>query len=582
MARKIKLPLDMGNDIKVRDIDELKENYNSEKVVESFLNGELLPWLQDRFYEEEAERVEALSADKDSGNIAGRLAEIFGVQIENEVDVDEIAERNERLAELRSITSDDEVLRNVDLVAFSQEDMDIVHESDVIYLCGDKFRIPYNVKNKRYIGVNEPLVEIKTDGNIDLESRGIVIEKCRFAEEMLSKVSKKIEPYKIVEDGLAYLKKRDFQNANSCFKKAAEYGDHEGEFQYGKSFDLGRGVKKDIKLARHWYLKAAQDGSAKACNNLGKIYEKEGNYSKALKMYKNGLEFEERPTLLYNLGHAYLNDDFGEKNPKEAEKLLLKAAEQGFGLACTELSYFYINEEYNFFDISKSEYWINKGIDDAGPFEFEWLANKFLDDTCSGYSVKKALKYYELAIDKIGYDKEDIDLNVKRTVCLYRLGNIDESKAVRIFRENAESDMPESFAVEELIKYYEKKNDRDMVNKLYRIYAEECIGDKKSRYLFIAAENYVNEGRYDEAEGIYMGAIAFMNSNAEDLICAYDKTGDIHMYHMRGCQSAQECRDQAKPFYKLALEICKEHGIDKNDSRYIDIESKLVDASRKW
>ncbi len=34
MAKKVKFPLDMGNEVYVRTLEELKENYNSEKVTE--------------------------------------------------------------------------------------------------------------------------------------------------------------------------------------------------------------------------------------------------------------------------------------------------------------------------------------------------------------------------------------------------------------------------------------------------------------------------------------------------------------------------------------------------------------------
>ena len=45
MGKRAKFPLDMGNDVKVRSIEELKENFNAEKVTEYFLNGKLLTWL---------------------------------------------------------------------------------------------------------------------------------------------------------------------------------------------------------------------------------------------------------------------------------------------------------------------------------------------------------------------------------------------------------------------------------------------------------------------------------------------------------------------------------------------------------
>lgn len=81
MAKKIKLPLDMGNDVKVRTIEELKENYNAEKVVSYFLDGQLLTWLEERFYEEEAGKIKKIS--KDSPNISAEIAEAFGIEIQD-------------------------------------------------------------------------------------------------------------------------------------------------------------------------------------------------------------------------------------------------------------------------------------------------------------------------------------------------------------------------------------------------------------------------------------------------------------------------------------------------------------------
>lgn len=125
MAKKVKFPLDMGNDIMVRTIEELKENYSTEKVTEYFLNGKLLTWLEDRYYDDEAEQVRKLSEQSDKSDVDARLAEIFGIMIDKEVDIEAIELRREKLEKLRAITSDDEILDNVDFVAFSQEDLHI-------------------------------------------------------------------------------------------------------------------------------------------------------------------------------------------------------------------------------------------------------------------------------------------------------------------------------------------------------------------------------------------------------------------------------------------------------------------------
>ncbi len=191
MAKKVKLPLDMGNDVFVRTLDELKENYNSEKAVESFLDGRLLTWLDDRYYEDEAARVRELSEQRDRDKLAVKLGEIFGVKVETEVDIDVLEIRREKLEKLRKITSDDNILENVDYVAFSQEDLgDLLDEgAEVIYLCGGSFRIPLSVENVRYIGVNSPVITIKCSGTIDPSEKGIAIERCTFDEDTKAKLT---------------------------------------------------------------------------------------------------------------------------------------------------------------------------------------------------------------------------------------------------------------------------------------------------------------------------------------------------------------------------------------------------------
>ena len=200
MDRKVKFPLDMGNKVMVRSIEELKSNYNAEKVTEYFLNRKLLTWLEDRGYDEEAEMVRELS-EQPHNDPAAKLAKIFGVEITESVDVETLEIRRKKLEKLREITSDDEILDNVDYVAFSQEELgDLLdEEAEVIYLCGESFRIPLSVKNVRYVGVNNPAVTISGKGEIDLEANGIIIERCELPQEIKENInlSQKNSEYKI-------------------------------------------------------------------------------------------------------------------------------------------------------------------------------------------------------------------------------------------------------------------------------------------------------------------------------------------------------------------------------------------------
>lgn len=199
MAKKVKFPLNMGNEVYVRTLDELKENYNSEKVTEYFLDGRLLTWLEDRYFDDEAEQVRELMEQDDKNNLAAKLGKIFGVEIQKDVDVENLEIRGEKLEKLRNITSDDNILNSADLVAFSQEELgDLLDNgAEVIYLCGEKFRIPRSVENVRYIGVNKPTVTISGKGEIDLEASGIVFENCEFPNDTMKRFSGKYKYNKI-------------------------------------------------------------------------------------------------------------------------------------------------------------------------------------------------------------------------------------------------------------------------------------------------------------------------------------------------------------------------------------------------
>ncbi|GIW48838.1 MAG: hypothetical protein KatS3mg079_314 [Caloramator sp.] len=55
MVKKVKFPLEIKDGVKVRTIEELRENFDLEKSDMYFINSKLAIWLIDRGYNEEAE-----------------------------------------------------------------------------------------------------------------------------------------------------------------------------------------------------------------------------------------------------------------------------------------------------------------------------------------------------------------------------------------------------------------------------------------------------------------------------------------------------------------------------------------------
>ena len=161
MPKTIKIPLEMKNGEKATDMKSLVANFDVESVVGHFLDGKLKKWLDDRYYEEEAEKVSQL--EKDDPALAAKLCEIFGVPYEAgaEIDTEELAERKERLSHLKQLTDDEEILRNIDSVAFDQEELAELYDKGVqkIYLCEGDFHIPKSKQGLEYVLVADATVE---------------------------------------------------------------------------------------------------------------------------------------------------------------------------------------------------------------------------------------------------------------------------------------------------------------------------------------------------------------------------------------------------------------------------------------
>ena len=184
MARKIKFALEMKDGAKVRNsLEELRENFDLEKAIGYFLSGKLTEWLEDRYYEDEAEALDAI--DKDAPDLRARLCEALGVECADDADLDvgALERLNEKKAVLRQKTSDESIIANSDKTALTQEDLADLLDMDepVIYLCGDSFNIPARVKNKKYVGIlGTPTISIKASSQEEVDAKGIVFENVQL------------------------------------------------------------------------------------------------------------------------------------------------------------------------------------------------------------------------------------------------------------------------------------------------------------------------------------------------------------------------------------------------------------------
>lgn len=233
MAKKPKFSLKMENEIEVRTIKELKDNFSIPKVIGYFKDGRLEKWLRNRFETDIADSVGKL--DLHDEDLPKRLCELFDVSYDKEkkkiqsklkeeffIDLLKLLEfksedYDKAFCERFNILYNKEVInamRNncrfndiksneafINSVALSQDELcDLINEGlKTIYLFGKSFLIPLEKEGISYIGINQPTVVINSDvlvdwkekniflGNIVFDSKyQVIIDRAKYEFEVLN------------------------------------------------------------------------------------------------------------------------------------------------------------------------------------------------------------------------------------------------------------------------------------------------------------------------------------------------------------------------------------------------------------
>ena len=402
MAKKIKLPLEMANGVAVRTIEELKENWDLEKIVSYYHNGRLLTWLNDRYYDEQAERIQALDKDSDANELQKQICGIFDIPFTEEetVDVKAVAARNEKLNKLRKLTSDDEILKNVDKVAFNQEELaDLLDEDEpVIYLADNKFSIPLTVKNKKYIGVGDTTAVISSNKVVDFKALGIYFVNIRF-DEKYNEIFKPVEYCSLAEK---YYYQENYKEAMIWYRKAAELGYSVAQGWLGFMYYTGKGVNESYEEAAKWYRKAAEQGYDDAQDRLAYMYETgksvEQSYIEAAKWYQKAA-VQGNAEAQNSLADLYYKGDGVEKNYAEAAKWFRKSAEQGNDTAQFNLAVLYYEGEGVEKNYAEAAKWFRKSAEQDNSLAEYYLARMYRYGEGVTQDYGEAVKWYHKATE---------------------------------------------------------------------------------------------------------------------------------------------------------------------------------------
>ena len=220
------------------------------------------------------------------------------------------------------------------------------------------------------------------------------------------------EQYKL---GMMYYKgqgvAKDYKEAFTWFKKAAEQGYAPAQNNLGYCYEKGIGTSKDENQAFYWFKKAAEQGDAAAQNWLGYCYRQGIGTSKdenqAFYWYKKAAE-QGYPAAQNWLGYCYRQGIGTSKDENQAFYWFKKAAEQGYPAAQYNLGYCYMCGIGVLQDVNQAFYWCKKAADQGYPDAQKNLGDSYLFGVGVSKDANQAFYWYKKAAEQGLADAQDM------------------------------------------------------------------------------------------------------------------------------------------------------------------------------
>lgn len=437
MAKKIKFALKMKDGAEVRNIEDLREHFDADTVVGYFLDGRLLTWLGNFYYDTEADLVEKL--DKNDGQLKKKLCEIFDVEYEDdgEFDVELAAKRREKLEKLKQYTADEKILALVDNVAFDRDDMvELLDEdADTIVLVDGTYRIPLREHDKKYIGVCNVVAEINSKEVVDFDKLGITFENIHFNDEYLALHNDMLQSKKDLFDDLALALKQEPPRDDIEDEDNQEDDENSEDDEVDPEIQFAYLEPGECEAQFEHFLKLAERGDASAMGRLGAIYSsrlvKYRDDDKAVFWWRKGAELNDCYSI-YKLGLLYITDnEYGDDF--EARKLFTKGNQLGDVRCSYILANFYRDGRGGVCDI-------NRAIELYTDIAYREEAKKYACMRIVGdiYRLTEGYIDYKKALNAY---LEALEINNRDGEAMNGIGLIltDEAKAVEWFKKSADA-----------------------------------------------------------------------------------------------------------------------------------------------
>lgn len=325
MAKKIRFPLRMENGMEIRSLDELKENFDIDSILKYYIDGKLHKWLTDRYYDEKAEKISALSMD--DPNFNAKICEILEVEYQkSERTISDFVSDKEKLDRYIKLGGDEEYSERISQIALDQQDLDKLIEEGLneIYLYKGNYSVDLSRTDITYTGIDKVTVmasnmDFTNIYNIsDLKNVSVIWEdkeessvqklleclrnnshnksavswigvSCSNSENTSGSLNKSIVKTltNISENGKEIYKygklmKNSIPEVSvELFKRAANQGSNDAMYELAQCYENGFGTEKNITEAVKWLGRAHHAKHSMALGELKRLAETDYN-AKAL------------------------------------------------------------------------------------------------------------------------------------------------------------------------------------------------------------------------------------------------------------------------------------------------------------
>ena len=150
--------------------------------------------------------------------------------------------------------------------------------------------------------------------------------------------------------------------AAELYRKAADQGDPDAQYDLAFMLDGGEGIPQDRQEAERLFRLSADQGDTDACLCIGGILYERGDYAGA-EGYFMTAALKGDVKAAYNLGLMYSEGSLGEADPEKAEEWFESAATDGFAYAQTSLA----GILYSKGDIEGAAGWYRRAADQGEP-----------------------------------------------------------------------------------------------------------------------------------------------------------------------------------------------------------------------